>query len=366
MKQKISNLQLIFLTANFIFSSTVISLPQIIVHIGGQNSWLVPFLIFPITLIIIFVVFGKKGGAESFKHLFVIGEESKIVEKGFIFLFLLFVISVFLRDLRSIVDFIAAVLLPNTPIDILMVLSVLVISYITMSGLEVVSRINAIYFGILLTVVCLLPFLLLNEWEPGNLMPLPRLNTIITLMKSVYFSFSWMGEIILFLIIIGNVNPISSSKSAVITGTAIGLFLFFIIILLQIAVLGTKIVKEAMYPSLILIQQINITDFLDRLDLIIVAVWVPAFIVKISYVLYALNHCLSFLYKSNTNKFLFPVSFILGFLSILIYKNNMDHLHYSFYTWSSLGLFLEMMIVVLFIFVKKVTRKKQEKKTLNN
>lgn len=365
MKQKISNLQLIFLVANLIFSSTVISLPQILTHISGQNTWLVPIIILPFLMIIIFVVFGRKNKENQLINLFKIGDKSKAVEKGFILFFLLFVVVVFLRDLRALIDFIATVLLPNTPIDILMVLSVLVISYITLSGLEVILRINAIHFVFLLMILFMLPFMLLNEWNLGNLFPLPQLKTMISLSKSAYFSFSWTGEIIFFLIIIANVNPVRAAKKAVITGTALGLLLFCLVIFLEIVVLGPKIVKEAMYPALILIQQINLSDFLDRLDLVVVAVWVPAFFTKISFVLYALNHGLSYLYKSNTNKFLFPISFILGFLSILLYKNNMEHLHFSFYTWSSLGLFLEIMIILLFLVVKRVSRNKEEKKIVN-
>ncbi|MDV2687735.1 GerAB/ArcD/ProY family transporter, partial [Alkalihalophilus lindianensis] len=77
-------------------------------------------------------------------------------------------------------------------------------------------------------------------------------------------------------------TPLKAARKAVITGTALGLFLFFLILFLAIVVLGTKIVREATYPSYILVQQINLTDFLDRLDLVIVAVWLPAFFSKLA------------------------------------------------------------------------------------
>ena len=357
MRQGISNLQLIFLVANFIFSSSIISLPQIIVQIGGQNAWLVPLILFPLLLVVIFLIFGRNKRIEPLKNLFLVGNKSTLREKGFIFFFLLFVVLTFLIDLRALIDFIATVLLPTTPINMLMVLTILVITYIAMAGIEVISRINALHFVILLIVILILPFLLVNEWEGGNLQPLPSLNTITSTMKTVFFSFSWMGEILFFIIIIAKVNPVREARRAVITGTALGLFLFLIILILEIMVLGTKIVKEALYPSYILIQQINLTDFLDRLDLVIVAVWVPTLLAKASFLLYAINHCFSYLYKSDTNKFLLPISFILGFLAILLFKNNMDHLHFSFYSWDVLGLFLEVMIIFLFFLVKRIVRK---------
>lgn len=343
------------------FAASVISLPQIIVQIGGQNSWLVPIVMFPFLVLLIYLIFGKKENhQETFLRIFSIGTGSKIREKILLLFFSLFAVLTFVHDLRALIDFIASYLLPNTPIDMLMVLSVFVILYISMAGIEVIARINAIHFFILLIVLTLLPFLLLNEWELANLQPLPSLKAVKSIILSVYFSLSWMGEMVLFIIIIANINPLKAARKAVITGTALGLFLFFLILFLAIVVLGTKIVREATYPSYILVQQINLTDFLDRLDLVIVAVWLPAFFSKLAYLLFAFNFCLSYFYKSNTNKFLLPVGWILGFLSILLFKNNLEHLHFSFYTWNSLGLCLELVIVLLFLLVRKSLKNKDK------
>ncbi|MCQ6279121.1 endospore germination permease [Bacillus sp. EB600] len=360
MSQKISNFQLVFLVANFIFSASVISLPQIIVAISGQNGWLVPIIQVPILLLLGFMIFGNNQKAATLKSLFLIGDKSIFLEKAFLFFFLLFAVLTFLRDLRGLIDFVASVLLPSTPIDVLMVLSILVISYIAVSGIEVISRINMIYVVIMTIVVLMLPFLLLNEWELQNLQPLPSFQTILSLIQAVYFSFSWLGEMFIFLIIIANLNPVRQARKAVLTGTGLGLLLFFIVLFLQLSVLGTKIVKDTTYPTYILIQQINLTDFLDRIDLVIVVVWIPTIIAKLSYLLFAINHCLSYFHKSSTTKFLFPISIILGLLSVLLFENTMNFLHYSFYTWASLGLILEGIILSLFLLVKKSSAKRVE------
>ncbi|MGJ7909676.1 GerAB/ArcD/ProY family transporter [Neobacillus sp. LXY-1] len=352
MRQKISNLQLMLLVANFIFTSTIISLPQIMVQIGEQNTWMIPIILFPVFLFLTFLIFGKKLHVNRLSQMFLIGQQSKVLEKGFVLIFIAFASILFLRDLRGVIDFIAAVLLPNTPIDMIMVLSVFVLVYVSMAGIEVISRINAVHFGILFVIILLLPLLLLNEWQIGNFQPLPHFKTVTSLIKSSFFTFAWMGEMVLFILVIANVNPVGAARKAVISGTALGLFMFLIILILDISVLGVKLVSEAAYPSYILIQQINITDFLDRIDLLVVAVWVPTFFAKAAYLLYAINYCTSFLYKSNTNKFLFPIGLILGYLSILLFKNSMNHLHFSFYTWTSLGLFLEVIIIVLYIVIR--------------
>ncbi|MEH7415399.1 endospore germination permease [Neobacillus drentensis] len=362
MKQKISDWQLALLVANLIFSGPVISLPQIILQQGDQNAWVVPIIIFPILLSFIFIIFGKNKKVDWLQHVLLIGDKSKWSDKGFIMLFLLFVIFTIIRDLRGMIDFVATVLLPTTPNDILMVLSMLVIVYIAISGLEVVARVTGITFSILFIIVSMLPFLLLNEWDFGNMQPLFGWESIPAILRACYVTFSWMGEILFFLIIISNIHKAERTRRAVIIGTGLGLFLFFVVLISALGVLGTRIIRESTYPSLMLIQQINITDFLDRLDLVITVAWLPTIFTKVAFLLYAINHCFSYLYKGNTNKFLFPIAFIVGYLSILMFKNTMDLLRFSFYTWNLIGLILQLMLLFIFLFVKRNVKMKLEQK----
>jgi len=361
MKTKISNLQTIFLTANFVFSSVVVSMPQVILGIGGQNGWMVPILLFPIYFLIIYFTLGRKRNTQTLENLFDLEAKGRrnFIEKGFVILFLLNAMVLFLRDLRATVDFVGTVLLPTTPIDMITILLVLVIAYISTSGLEVVARVTTLHFGLLLLIVLLLPLLLLNEMDIGNFQPLPSIGQFMDVIGAGALTFSWVGEIFLILIVVSHINPSKEVRRSVFIGTGLTLFLFSIILLLEVSVLGPDLVREATYPSYVLIEQINITDFLDRLDPFIVVIWLPTIITKLTFLLYAINHCVSFLGKKNTNKFMFPVSLILGYLSILIFKNNMDHLHFSLFTWSTLGIALEVIIIVMFWIVRIMARKKE-------
>lgn len=360
MIQKISNLQLSLLVANFVFSSAVISLPQVIVQISGQNGWLVPIIIFPVLILLIYMVFGRKKNIEKLHHLFSIEKKGSVLDKVFIVFFFITVLLVFVRDLRGVVDFVASVLLPTTPIDMITILSVLVILYIAMAGLEVVTRINSLNFGLLMITILILPLLLLNEIDINNLQPVPSLRTAAAVSKSLFLSFASMGEIFLFLIVISCVKPIESARKSVLFGTSLSVLLFFIILFLEISVLGVKVVREATYPSFIMIQQINLTDFLDRLDPIIVVLWLPTIFTKIAFLLYAMDHCVRFLFKADTTKYIFPGALSLGYLSILLFKNNMDYLHFSFFTWASLGMGLELIVIALFVLVRRFPKDKKQ------
>jgi spore germination protein len=114
-----------------------------------------------------------------------------------------------------------------------------------------------------------------------------------------------------------------------------------------------EIVTVSSYPTHQMIQQINLTDFLDRLDLVIVTVWIPTFITKISLDLYLVNRCLTSGRDQALNVIIVPLGIALGLLSVLMFRNNMEHLQFSFYTWAAWGLGIQMLIGILFFIRRK-------------
>ncbi|NHM33777.1 GerAB/ArcD/ProY family transporter [Neobacillus terrae] len=363
MKPRISAGQFSILIANFIFSVSAISLPQVLIKSSGHYSWVLAPVTLPVFFLFVFIIIGRAKNQEQFKNIFVPDSDHSFVEKIFYLCVFLFMALILIRDLRGFVDFVAAVLLPNTPIDILVTLSLLVILYVTVSGLEVIARVTVIQFVILGVIVAALPLLLLNEIQIGNLQPILGMEALPGVFKSSYILFSWVGEVVFIVTIIAHVEPIKKIRKAAFQGIGIIYTLLCILLATEIGVLGTKILEVSTYPSHQLIQQINLTDFLDRLDVFIVVVWLPNIFTKLALALFCLNKALSCLVKRETNVYILPVSLILGHLSILLFKNNINQIDFSFYTWPTLGSSLEIILLALFILIKWQRKKKLQNKT---
>lgn len=58
-------------------------------------------------------------------------------------------------------------------------------------------------------------------------------------------------------------------------------------------VLGYPILARTLYPSDELVRQVRVTDFLDRMDLFYVGIWLPTMMTKIAYSLYLVCHGLN-------------------------------------------------------------------------
>lgn len=355
MKPQISTIQYALLVANFILSSCLLSLPQILTDMSEQNSWLIPVIAFPFGLAVIWLGLGKREGGWS--QLYSDGERGLIIRKGWAIIFLLFLVLLFIRDLRALSNFIGSVLLPTTPIPVVTIFIVLTLCYITWSGLEVIARVSSLHFLALAAIILFLPLMLMNEINFSNFQPILRPDKLPDLFQGTFFLLAWVGEVAILLLFAGFVNPVVKAKKAASWGLFIALFLLLVLILLDIAVLSADIVKYSSYPNYTLIQEINITDFLDRLDLAILSIWVPTLICKLALTLYGVNCAIGLFMKRRGKMTMIPVYLLLGILSILLFEDNVTHQEFSFYTWASLGLLLELLIIVGYIVIRRIQAK---------
>ena len=354
MKPRISPFELTILMANFAMAATLISLPQALVQVGQQNTWMVPIIVFPLFLAIIILLLRKKAvSQEKFQRIFDINK-SKFISKAFVAVLSLFLILIFIRDLRALIDFVSVSLLSRTPIEVICVLSVVTLVYITWSGIEVIARMTVVLFLVFAGIVFCLPLLLANEFQISNIQPVLGADALPSILQSTYLILPWIGEVIILLVFLMYVNPFEKSRKASIIGVSLGLLVLFVLLLSEIAVLGTGIIMVSTFPNYQLIQQINITDFLDRLDLVIVIFWIPTLFCKLALSLYCVNKTVCYFTKQqSTNVFILPISIILGVLSIILFKNNIHHLEFSFFTWATLGILFELIIIFMFLFITR-------------
>lgn len=350
MKQQLSPLQLALIIANFIFSGTIISVQQIIVEVSKQNSWLVILLTYPIVLGIVLLICHNTDKIEKMKGLLDTDNKSWFHRIFVIILFLLF-LFIFIRDFRSFNGFVDAILLPDTPIDIIAVLTILTLIYISLTGIEVIARITVIHYFTVCIIVVALPLLLMNEIDFRNSQPIGGANSVSEILKSSYIFVPWMAEVVIITFLVIFVAPLDHIKKASILGTSLSFILLLVLITMNISVLGVAVTSEATYPNIAIIQQINLTDFLDRLDLVIIVVWIPTMLCKLSLVLFAIQKLMNVLRAKDSDFSIVPLGLFLG-LTTHLFKSNIDSIEYSFFTWPLQGLLLEILLIVFFLLMK--------------
>ncbi|MDC3417315.1 GerAB/ArcD/ProY family transporter [Aquibacillus salsiterrae] len=347
MKQVISSFQLAIFIANLIVSASLITLPQILTQIANQNAWLTPILVTPFLLGLVVLAVGKGNVLQEKLKQHSMMHRLLKVTVGFL------LITIYIRDLRAFTDFTMEALLPKTPIVVTMLLISATLYYICAAGLEVISRITLIQFIVFSVIVLSLPLMLTNEINWVNYMPIIQTNMVANLTKSSFELLPWVGEFVVLIMLLENKNCNKSIKKMTIYGVGFGILLLTILVSLNIAVLGQEIVSKTTYPNYRMIQEIHLTDFLDRLDLVIVILWMPVFLSKLCIVLYLIDKTLFQTREDNpTSMFLFPTILTLGILSMALFKTSMVHLRFTFLTWTIIGLVLEIFIFLFILFIR--------------
>jgi spore germination protein KB len=221
-------------------------------------------------------------------------------------------------------SFVEATLLPTTPTEITILCFVLVLMQYGTATVEVPCRINDIFWPIFVLLIFILPIALANEFEFERTRPPFAMAEVNVLLASVV-NVGWFGD----LIIVGAfMHTIASNRqfaAAVRQGVITSAFLLTLLLFTCLNVLGSHIAAKDMYPTFSILQQINVTDFLDRVDVMVYAVLIPVTIIRMAFMYLAVLIGLqSFLRSSKSSDYRHlnrPLPWLLLFWTIFAYDN---------------------------------------------
>lgn len=345
-KAKISAIQLFVLM--FIFELGT----ALVVSYGvtaGKEAWLA-------------TLFGLCGGIVLFFiHYYIIRQYPNLPLTGYVrkifgkylgWGICLFYISIFLyvsaRNLREFGDLLITSTMPDTPFLAVNLLMILAICYVLYLGIEVLARVGEVFIVILILmgVAGNLLVLFSGHVDPHHLLPFlehgwkPVLTTAFP--WNITFPF---GEMIVFTMLLPYLNRPEAVKkvwlSAIISS---GLVLSFTVAL-NIAVLGVESAKTATFPLLSTIRLVNLFDFIQRLDAIVVFTFLLTVFFKAAIYFYGAVIGMADLFKLNYRQIVFPTGVILILLSKAIASNFIEHYEEGRYI-TSYYLFIIFLIVL--------------------
>ncbi|MGE5705011.1 MAG: GerAB/ArcD/ProY family transporter [Clostridia bacterium] len=355
-KQVISTSQLTLFVASFLVSGLGLSLIKTMIANAGNDTWLTffPPMLYGM-LVALFIIWLSRNAVEP--TLFelnktLLGNVGGSVLNLLLFVYVLLTISM---DLRELSEFVKAILLYRTPLYVIVISILILTVYLVRSGIEVLGRVNQIYFIATLMIYVLMPVMLLNEIDLTNLRP-PFGNNAGKLFSSSYNALGLYGELLIVFAITfsftpkrepGKINPLFR-------GILLGTFLATWLMVTLLVSIGSSMGSEGMYPDLFMVQMIHITDFLDRLDIVMAAISIPTIIMKVCLGYYALCECASSIGKGGTQSraFGFVLMPLVYLFTVFSFGNVIDQLNFESHVWSLLTLIFQLPVVVLLVLAK--------------
>lgn len=250
------------------------------------------------------------------------------------------------RDLRDGSTMLAMSAMHRTPLFILSTVMILSCAYVAHKGVEVLAR-TSMLFALFVTFVGIFGILLLLISGAVHLTRLqPVLGdglkpVILSVLRQNYmFPF---GEMISFTMLMPYLSDPGRGTRMIIAGMVSAGILLSATMALNMSVLGEDIVKRSPLPLMPTISKVSISDFIQRVDVLVVMVLIIGVFFKIAVFFTAALVGLSDLFGIPYRSMAYPGALIVLFTSMLDARNFIEHLDeggrllYTVYPFFTLG-----------------------------
>ena len=320
---KISKRQFISLISVGVVGDSILVIPTIMADYAKQNAWISSLVALAGGLLagLLFAALANKMRRQSLIEA--VQQRIGLWLGGLIgFLFIVEFYICLLSLLSEMSQFLNTQLMPETPIDIFIVIFLFVIIVAFRYGVEAFARMCELLFPIFLALLLLVIFLLLPQIDPARLLPVAA-DGMMPIMSGAYPSFAvGFAEMLVLLALVPHVEGEEKLTKPIITGCLIGGVILFLIVLLCVVVLGPILMATKYYPTFVLGQKIMIGHFLERLEAIIAFLWLTSVFIKSLLVFYAMANSLTHIFKLQENHFLtVPLCLILAPSTVAVMPN---------------------------------------------
>lgn len=341
---------------------SILIMPTIIAHSAKQDAWLSMLLaiICGLAAGALFAAIANKLQRESLFNK--IRQQLGKWAGGFVCLLLLF--EFFMCGLTLITEmtqFMTAQLMPETPVNaiILVFLFVVIIAY--RYGIEAFARMGELLFPVFLLLFLFLVVFLLPQIKAINLLPLVSEGFVGIRHGAVVAFSTGFAEMFILLMLVNHVTGHAKLTKPILTGFAIGGLILFIIVLFCVLVLGPNIMETKYYPTFVLAQKINIGNFLERVEAIIAFLWFITVFYKTLLLYFAFTSGIAQLFQLKESHMLtIPIGMLLLVGTVAGTPNTSVYISIlkSSYIWFDITFCLLLPLLILILFVMKDKRSK--------
>ncbi|HAF99530.1 MULTISPECIES: GerAB/ArcD/ProY family transporter [Paenibacillus] len=250
----------------------------------------------------------------------------------------------------------ASAALRETPLLIVNLLMIMAVAYVLHQGLEVLARTATIFLAIMFMIGVFSGIVILFSGiiDLQLLLPVmgegfqPILESV--LKKNIHFPF---GELICATAIFPAVNHTKNGVKAGLLAILVTGVILAHVSLITISVLGADITERAVFPLLTMMGKVEISEFIERTQILIVMVLIIGVFFKISLYYYAALISSSILFKIPYRKLIYPYALVILGLSIILARSYSEHLMkggaylYTVFPFYSIGLPLLLVIICL-------------------
>lgn len=269
-----------------------------------------------------------------------------------------FLICIF--TLRDFGDFLTIQIIPETPMIVVHLIFLIVVSYAVKKGLEVIARTAQILFPVAIFFYLLSAVLLLNNSDVNQLLPImangwkPIVRASLPNIGFPYF------DMFVLTILVPFVSAKTTAKPFYF-GAILGGMMLAIATLYSLMVLGVEYSSSKIYTPYVLGAEINLAEVIQRVEVIISTIWYISTFIKMCLLVLTTAIGLQQVFNFQDYRLLIlPLCLLLLPLSLLIMPNT-SYWGIIFDVWTLYGsifaFWLPIIILIIGFIRVKATKK---------
>ncbi len=277
----ISPRQFFILTLGLSVGTSILLTPSGLAHTAREDAWLASLfsLLINLAMTALYIAISRLYPG---KCLFDIHEKAlgKIPGKALNFLYLFYFLILIGTLLGNLGFFFSSEVMPETPIEAFQLLFLVAAVMCARLGIVILARVGELMLPwfILLFLVFTLSLVPQIEWDYIR----PMLEDGVGPVLAAGFHASMFQELIVMSVFFPLVAGYKQGERAWLGGATAGGLTLTAIALLSVLVLGIEQTENSTFPAFALAKTINIGDFFQRVEGILITIWVLTFFIKIS------------------------------------------------------------------------------------
>lgn len=349
-KGRISALQMAIIMHPTISATAILIVPSITGKFAKQDLWLSPIWALFAGFLTIYLAYQLN---KHFPKQTVIQYSEEILGVipgkviGFLYLFFyVFITGIMLREYG---EFVVGNFLMTTPLIVVIISMTIVCALAVHGGLEVIARTAQFFLPIVLAVLLFIAIIMIPDLQLKHMFPIMEKGLMPSIKGAVTPS-GWFSEFFL----LSFLFPFLLEREK---GFKWGMISAFLVMLMLVITnfyalfLFGDITDMSIYPVMSVTKYISIADFLQHVESIVMAIWIPGVFIKISVFYYVIViGTAQWLNLSDYRPLVLPIGFLLVVFSIWSIHSLMELIDVLMNLWSMFWLY-HLLIPALLLFI---------------
>ncbi|MWC28079.1 GerAB/ArcD/ProY family transporter [Paenibacillus sp. MMS18-CY102] len=351
--ERIGLRQLSILVIHFMLGTSILIAPSNLAHVAKQDGWISATLGIMLVLgsVWLYDLLARRYPTLTFTQMIehILGKWVGKIVSLMLFSYL-FLLASFL--VRVAGNFITTQMMPETPIESIHLILIIIIVIAVCYGIETIARASEMLFLPVTVLLVLLIIFLLPEIHFANLLPMFE-RGIAPVALSTFYLFT-IQEVAVFLMIYPYVSKPGKTRSAMAVGVVVGGIAIILTTLLCLIVLGANLTERNIFASYSLAKKITVAHFL-RVDAFMAIIWLVALFFKMAVTFYGSVLSLSQTLQLPRYRVLaMPLGFLLLWLSTIVYSNIVEFLNFTPGIWSIYSCCYVVLLPILLLIIGRI------------